>query len=70
MNVYASLEDFHTTESKSKWLIGAGWGGDPLVVRQTQIRTTNEISNSLLKLARKQGMNTDIRRSIFIVLMV
>ena len=26
-------------------------------------------NNSLLKLARQQGMNTDIRRSIFIVLM-
>jgi nucleolar MIF4G domain-containing protein 1 len=25
--------------------------------------------NALLKLAKKQGMNTDIRRSIFVVLM-
>ena len=31
--------------------------------------TTEDMNNSLLKLARKQGMNTDVRRSIFVVLM-
>ena len=30
---------------------------------------TEDMNNSLLKLARKQGMNTDVRRSIFVVLM-
>jgi nucleolar MIF4G domain-containing protein 1 len=71
-----SLDDLHTAESKGKWwLVGAAWGGDPLVDRQDTTKASentdaNDISNNtLLKLARKQGMNTDIRRSIFVVLM-
>ncbi|KAK0204844.1 hypothetical protein DFS33DRAFT_1373461 [Desarmillaria ectypa] len=72
-----SLADLHSAESKGKWwLIGAAWGGDPLVDRQeTQKEAVSGPSsvassnNALLKLARKQGMNTDIRRSIFVVLM-
>ena len=31
--------------------------------------TSDEDSNDLVKLARAQGMNTDIRRGIFVVLM-
>ncbi|KAJ7170843.1 hypothetical protein C8R43DRAFT_981266 [Mycena crocata] len=71
-----SLQDLHSAESKGKWwLVGAAWGGDPLVDRQEEAPKSREEaanesgSNVLLKLARKQGMNTDIRRSIFVVLM-
>ena len=77
-----SLEDLHSAESKGKWwLIGAAWGGDPLVDKQAEFTkttgvsasneemTVDEDSNDLVKLARSQGMNTDIRRGIFIVLM-
>ena len=71
-----SLEDLHSAESKGKWwLIGAAWGGDPLVDKQVELKkTTNEMtvdedSNDLVKLVRSQGMNTDIRRGIFVVLM-
>ncbi len=75
-----SLEDLRSADSKGKWwLVGAAWGGDPLVDRQqqeAQSQTTNTSAppdtvseNTLLKLAKKQGMNTDIRRSIFVVLM-
>jgi nucleolar MIF4G domain-containing protein 1 len=70
-----SLQDLHSAESKGKWwLVGAAWGGDPLVDRQDEAPKSQEPSNdsgntTLLKLARKQGMNTDIRRSIFVVLM-
>ncbi|KAL1683344.1 armadillo-type protein [Schizophyllum commune] len=80
-----TLEDLHSAESRGKWwLVGAAWGGDPLVERQgddTGLNGTIGSSNNattkpkesaeskLLKLARKQGMNTDIRRSIFVVLM-
>ena len=77
-----SLEDLHSAESKGKWwLIGAAWGGDPLVDKQAEFMKTNgvsasneemtvdEDSNDLVKLARSQGMNTDIRRGIFVVLM-
>ncbi|KAG2128072.1 hypothetical protein BD769DRAFT_1457825 [Suillus cothurnatus] len=49
-----SLEDLHSAESKGKC-------GEP---------ETDDVSTAaLLKLARKQGMNTDIRRSVFVVLM-
>ncbi|KAG0706767.1 hypothetical protein DFH29DRAFT_899911 [Suillus ampliporus] len=72
-----TLEDLHSAESKGKWwLIGAAWGGDPLVDQQHETpqhggeAETNDVSTAaLLKLAKKQGMNTDIRRSIFVVLM-
>ncbi|KAF7316744.1 MIF4G/MA4-domain-containing protein [Mycena chlorophos] len=76
-----SLKDLHSAESKGKWwLVGAAWGGDPLVDRQVQASESQATTSSepakgemgdsaLLKLARKQGMNTDIRRSIFVVLM-
>jgi nucleolar MIF4G domain-containing protein 1 len=69
-----SLADLHSAETKGKWwLVGAAWGGDPLVDRQEEIQQTNKkidsAENILLKLAKKQGMNTDIRRSIFVVLM-
>lgn len=74
-----SLEDLHSAESKGKWwLVGAAWGGNPLVeahdaIANTQVNgqtaPTTDPANDLLKLARKQGMNTDIRRSIFVVLM-
>ncbi|KAI0342843.1 hypothetical protein BDW22DRAFT_1357370 [Trametopsis cervina] len=69
-----SLADLHSAETKGKWwLVGAAWGGDPLVDRQEGIqqsaKTVDSTENILLKLAKKQGMNTDIRRSIFVVLM-
>ena len=77
-----SLEDLHSAESKGKWwLVGAAWGGDPLIDKQAEFtKTTNvpttdeemtadETPDDLVKLARSQGMNTDIRRGIFVVLM-
>nr|QDK64589.1 putative Sgd1p [Ganoderma lucidum] len=71
-----SLEDLRSADSKGRWwLVGAAWAGDPLVEHQ-QAQTQNAAvvpdapgENALLKLAKKQGMNTDIRRSIFVVLM-
>jgi nucleolar MIF4G domain-containing protein 1 len=68
-----SLEDLHSAESKGKWwLVGAAWGGDPLLDRPEGTKPAEKEDNGnnhLLKLARKQGMNTDIRRGIFVVLM-
>ena len=61
----------HQADTKGKWwLVGAAWGGDPLVDRMAEpIPETKETDNTLLKLAKKQGMNTDVRRSVFVVLM-
>jgi nucleolar MIF4G domain-containing protein 1 len=69
-----SLEDFHFAETKGKWwLVGAAWSYDPLMEQKEDLKraTTrqNGDANALLQLAKKQGMNTDIRRSIFVVLM-
>jgi nucleolar MIF4G domain-containing protein 1 len=70
------LEDLHSAESKGKWwLVGAAWGGNPLLDRreallQKQDSVVGDINdNALVKLARKQGMNTDVRRRIFVALM-
>jgi len=71
-----NLDDLHSAESRGKWwLVGAAWSGDPLVERQESSKRTSNtrdedvVENVLLKLAKKQGMNTDIRRGIFVVLM-
>lgn len=72
-----SLDDLRAAETKGKWwLVGAAWGGDPLVdqqrapsIRQHEAEAEDIGNTALVKLARKQGMNTDIRRSIFVVLM-
>ena len=78
-----SLDDLLSADKKGKWwLVGAGWSGNPLVDRQ-QAQGAITVCNAsktdpvagetdeekLLDLARKQGMNTDVRRSVFVVLM-
>jgi len=68
-----TLEDLRSAENRGKWwLVGAAWNGDPLAENKENPARSVAIAdqeNKLLKLARKQGMNTDIRRSIFVVLM-
>jgi len=55
--------------------VGAAWGGDPLVDNQAEFtkksspNTDQDDSAQFTKLARAQGMNTDIRRGVFVVLM-
>jgi nucleolar MIF4G domain-containing protein 1 len=67
-----TLEDLRSAQKRGKWwLVGAAWSGDSLAENmENSMRTTSvaDQENRLLKLARKQGMNTDIRRSIFVVL--
>ncbi|TEB34519.1 ARM repeat-containing protein [Coprinellus micaceus] len=72
-----SLQDLRSADTRGKWwLVGAAWGGDPLVERRAELekrasyqqQALKEESN-LLKLARKQGMNSNIRRSVFVVIM-
>ncbi|PPQ83942.1 hypothetical protein CVT26_008765 [Gymnopilus dilepis] len=70
-----SLEDLHSAKTKGKWwLVGAAWGGDPLVDKREEFAKAAfeekaQEESDLVKLARSQGMNTDIRRGIFVVLM-
>ncbi|RXK39733.1 hypothetical protein M231_02926 [Tremella mesenterica] len=68
-----SLNDLLNADVRGKWwLVGAGWSGNPLAeVQPTRSRKKTKIDEeqALLKIARKQGMNTDIRKAVFIVLM-
>lgn len=74
-----SLSDLLSASTKGKWwLVGAAWSGNPLVDAQTdpniaEQKKLREVEangeDELMKLARKQGMNTDVRRRVFVVIM-
>lgn len=80
-----SLSDLLSADKKGKWwLVGAGWSGNPLVELEQQREKAKSSEKrgksgnkeedkdseaALLELARKQGMNTDVRRGVFVVLM-
>lgn len=73
-----SLDDIHNVETKGKWwLVGSSWK-DNLVGTESKyasskvpedLKKDQSLQETLLKLARKQGMNTDIRRTIFVTIM-
>ena len=74
-----SLTDLRASSTKGKWwLVGAAWSGNPLVEDQADINaslTRENVDGSLgkeahlLRLAKRQGMNTDVRRRVFVALM-
>ena len=73
-----SLADLRSSDEKGKWwLVGAAWSGNPLVDQREDFQKAGQAKNAgdsgkeaaLLKLARKQGMNTDTRRQIFVAVM-
>lgn len=80
-----SYSDLLSADKKGKWwLVGAGWSGNPLVELEQQReqakssgktektgkkKEEKDSEAALLELARKQGMNTDVRRGVFVVLM-
>lgn len=70
-----SLADLLSADTKGKWwLVGAAWGGNPLVDHAAAKAAPKTIAleaeeDDLMKLARKQGMNTDVRRRVFVVIM-
>ncbi|KAF8738810.1 hypothetical protein RHS02_05516, partial [Rhizoctonia solani] len=75
-----SLEDLHTSSKRGKWwLVGSAWGGDPLVEKKAtktaqssktkdKGTSTAQATKQLMQLARQHGMNTEVRRNIFVVL--
>ncbi|CEL56261.1 Suppressor of glycerol defect protein 1 OS=Schizosaccharomyces pombe (strain 972 / ATCC 24843) GN=sgd1 PE=3 SV=1 [Rhizoctonia solani AG-1 IB] len=75
-----SLEDLHTSSKRGKWwLVGSAWGGDPLVEKHnTKAAQTGkskdkdtsgaQVTEQLMQLARQHGMNTEVRRNVFVVL--
>ncbi|XP_058390128.1 nucleolar MIF4G domain-containing protein 1 isoform X1 [Diceros bicornis minor] len=55
------------------WIVGSAWSGAPMIdSRQQKIpqkQLVGTVSAKILELARKQRMNTDVRRNIFCTIM-
>ncbi|XP_054430759.1 nucleolar MIF4G domain-containing protein 1 [Pteronotus mesoamericanus] len=55
------------------WIVGSAWSGTPMInssqQRALQKPLAGTVSAEMLELARKQRMNTDVRRSIFCTIM-
>ncbi|KAM4688240.1 nucleolar MIF4G domain-containing protein 1 [Discoglossus pictus] len=54
------------------WIVGSSWSGAPMIdssTAKTGQLPIGKVSAKIMDLARKQRMNTDIRRNIFCVLM-
>ncbi|SCV73490.1 BQ2448_7416 [Microbotryum intermedium] len=69
-----TLSDIRYSSSRGKWwLVGAAWAGVAEPEEGTRAARSggqhNGLEDELLKLARVHGMNTDVRRTIFVVLM-
>ncbi|MGH0189187.1 UNVERIFIED_CONTAM: hypothetical protein FKN15_033889 [Acipenser sinensis] len=66
-----SLENLLAADQVGRWwIVGSSWSGAPMIGSSTQPKQpAGQVSSKILELARKQRMNTDIRRNIFCVLM-
>lgn len=66
-----SMDDIKQIETKGKWwLVGAAWQGQEQQDAQNDTQTLDALQDaSLIKIAQHQKMNTDVRKSIFIILM-
>ncbi|NWR89358.1 NOM1 protein, partial [Furnarius figulus] len=69
-----SLESLLSADQVGRWwIVGSSWSGAPMI-SDTKSKTpqklhVGKVSSKIMELARKLRMNTDIRRSIFCVLM-
>ncbi|XP_010226161.1 PREDICTED: nucleolar MIF4G domain-containing protein 1 [Tinamus guttatus] len=69
-----SLESLLSADKVGRWwIVGSAWSGAPMIDdtnNKTQQKLhIGKVSSKIMALARKQRMNTDIRRGIFCVLM-
>ncbi|KAK2859562.1 hypothetical protein Q5P01_004182 [Channa striata] len=70
-----SLDNLLAAEQVGRWwIVGSSWSGAPMIGEQrntTTKQSTSEgqFSAKVLELARKQRMNTEVRRNIFCVIM-
>ncbi|XP_073961378.1 nucleolar MIF4G domain-containing protein 1 homolog [Choristoneura fumiferana] len=64
-----TLEDLLKADTRGKWwVVGSAWEGNrPRLEEKAKVVPSTD--QKLLELARKQRMNTDVRRSIFCVIM-
>ncbi|XP_026328039.1 nucleolar MIF4G domain-containing protein 1 homolog [Hyposmocoma kahamanoa] len=62
------LEDLLKAEERGKWwIVGSAWEGNR--PKQEAVKAVPYMDMKLLELARKQRMNTDVRRGVFCVIM-
>ncbi|CAN9506351.1 unnamed protein product [Ophioblennius macclurei] len=75
MKLRVSLENLLAAEQVGRWwIVGSSWSGAPMISKQSdtdpkQSTAEGQFSAKVLELARKQRMNTEVRRNIFCVLM-
>jgi len=64
-----TLVDIRNVKERGKWwLVGASWKNEDISFEPVNSNSREE-EDALLKLARDQRMNTEIRRAVFIALM-
>ncbi|KAI5934602.1 Nucleolar MIF4G domain-containing protein 1 [Manis javanica] len=63
----------HAEQTGRWWIVGSAWSGAPMIdssqQKAPQKHLAGPVSTKILELARKQRMNTDIRRNIFCTIM-
>ncbi|XP_077124713.1 nucleolar MIF4G domain-containing protein 1 [Ranitomeya variabilis] len=68
-----SLENILEADKIGRWwIVGSSWSGAPMIgqsTAKTSAPAVGKVSAKIMDLARKQRMNTDIRRNIFCVIM-
>lgn len=70
-----SLDNLLAAEQVGRWwIVGSSWSGAPMISEQgnttsKQNTAEGQFSAKVLELARKQRMNTEVRRNIFCVIM-
>lgn len=66
-----SLDDIRSVHQKGKWwVVGAAWVGRQSGQQHEPLSSVTErADNELLAMARRLNINTDVRRSIFVILM-
>eukprot|EP00064_Thunnus_orientalis_P016660 superscaffoldBa00003353_g16729 len=75
MKLRVSLDNLLAAEQVGRWwIVGSSWSGAPMISEQgnttsKQSTAGGQFSTKVLELARKQRMNTEVRRNIFCVLM-
>ncbi|KAM8882645.1 nucleolar MIF4G domain-containing protein 1 isoform 2-T2 [Synchiropus picturatus] len=75
MKLRVSLENLLSADQVGRWwIVGSSWSGAPMISEEGKTSSKEssvegQYSNKVLELARKQRMNTDVRRNIFCVLM-
>lgn len=74
MKLRVSLDGLLRAEQVGRWwIVGSSFTGAPMISEQgtaaKRTTPTGQFSSTVLELARKQRMNTEVRRNIFCVLM-